>query len=286
MKSAIKSKTVLILKSAPSLILSGLMIMNAGCATLASSGVLQPGDTADIHFLCRLKTGEVVASSDGVPENQPKSTIFLQRKETRPLSVAALSPDGQAPDKEEKAFEEEIVDQLARVVVGMKEGEKRYAELTAQDISARNEQNYVARLSKVRIRPKEMKMTVGDYTLRSGKSPEVGQMFTYDAAFPGRVESVNDQDVVIRFYAKPGDIIETPFGPGLIREDENNYLVDIDARQGGLIRTGSMIGRITEVDDKVITIDYRNPFGGEKLFCDVAVEKVRRVEPVTKGKGE
>jgi FKBP-type peptidyl-prolyl cis-trans isomerase 2 len=69
-------------------------------------------------------------------------------------------------------------------------------------------------------------------------------------------------------------VIETPFGPGRILEEEKDYKVDIDARKSGLTRMGGLIGRIVDVNDRVITVDYRYPFGGETLVCDVTVEKV------------
>jgi len=257
-----------------------LLLALSGCASPGKVSVVQPGDIADIHYLCTLKTGEIVAATDSVAENQPKSNIFIASKEPGPLSLKAAGPDESLPEKQDPSLEEEIRDQIARVVVGMKEGESRHVELTAQEAPVRDEENYVTHLARVRKRPKEMKMTVSDYRLQTGKAPEVGQPFTREPAFPGRVEAVTDQDVVIQFFAKNGDVMETPFGPGRIHEDENSYLVDIDARKGSLVRTGSMVGRITNVDDKVITVDYRNDFGGETLTCDVAVKNVKEPESV------
>jgi FKBP-type peptidyl-prolyl cis-trans isomerase 2 len=129
-------------------------------------------------------------------------------------------------------------------------------------------------------------MPRGDYEFRARKTAEVGQSFAIDPSFPGRVESVTDKEVVIRFSAEPGSVIETPFGTGRIREEGENYKVDIDAREGKLVRTGNKIGRISKVDDKVIVIDYRHPFGYEALICDVTLNKVTETAAVKDGAAE
>jgi FKBP-type peptidyl-prolyl cis-trans isomerase 2 len=276
-------------KTASVLIL--FMLASTGCATSGTSGlatnrIVQPGNQADIHYLCRLQSGEIVAATGSVPDDQPKSNIFVKRNEAGPLVITAIRPDEPFTAKQEDPFEVEIMNRLSNKVAGMKEGEKRQVQVTAEDIPTRDVNNYIVRISRVRTRAKEMKMTVGDYQARTHKAPEAGQAFAIDPSFPGRVETVTDQEVVIRFSAKPGSVIETPFGPGTVREEGQNYKVDIDARKGGLTRAGSMIGRIIEVDDQFITIDYRNPFGNETLTCDVTIEKIVDAKPSENGTGK
>jgi FKBP-type peptidyl-prolyl cis-trans isomerase 2 len=126
-------------------------------------------------------------------------------------------------------------------------------------------------------------MPKGDYEFRAKRPPEVGQEFTYDPDFPGRVESVTDTEVIVRLFATPGAVIETPFGPGRIREEGRDYKMDIDARKGALVRAGDMTGRISDVDDRIITIDFGNAFGGETLLCDVTVGTVADAPSIASG---
>ena len=141
-------------------------------------------------------------------------------------------------------------------------------------------------MARVRERAKEIRMPSADYETRTGKPPKVGESFTTDPAVPGRVEKVTADEVVIRFYAKPGDVVSTPFGPGHIRESVNAYEIEIGAKKGDLIRTANLVGRVSAVDEDYIEIDYRNPFGGETLDCDVAVEKVSEIKPMKNSGGE
>jgi FKBP-type peptidyl-prolyl cis-trans isomerase 2 len=259
-----------------------LFLVLPGCAghgnvRQESSGTVRPGDNVQIKYLCRLRTGEVAAATENVAEGEPKSDLYMARRETGPFSVKAIGP-GEL-ERAERPFEEEIKYQLSAAVVGMKEGEIRQAELTAEDIPM-SEKRYISRLSRVRRRPKEVKMSVEEYTKKTGKTPEAGQSVnTSDPDFPGQVAEITDKDVVIRF-AKTGDVIETPFGRGFIVEEGNEYLIYIDARKGALVRLGDTATRITDVDERAITIDFRNPFGGEALLCDVAVEKIADAKPI------
>jgi FKBP-type peptidyl-prolyl cis-trans isomerase 2 len=259
---------------------------SAGKVTPESLGTVRPGSVADLHFSCRLQTGEVVAATDMALRQTalPKSPVFLSKDKDGPVSVTAAV--SLPPESKDISFEEEIMDRLAVAVIGMKEGESRTVKLAAENLPERPKEDYVIRIARIRERPKEMRIPVAEYRARTGKSPEQGQVFSIDPAIPGRVESVTKDDVVILFHAKPGDVTLTPFGPGRIRETEKTYEIVIDAQKGSLVRSGGFVGRITGVDDNSITIDYRNPLGGETLSCDVMVEKVADPKPIKEEAGK
>ena len=268
----------------------------AGCATgalqarntdtvpaPAAPRQIRPGDVADVRYLCRFNSGEVAAATDPVAASQPKSNIYEQRTESGPLSITAISAE-QAKQPVltpigQRSFEEEIQNQLGQAIVGMKEGEGRLAELKVEDAAPTVSEKYLARLNRVRVQPKVVVMQKHTYEYLTNQSPEIGQAYTYDTDFPGSVGSISDTDVTIRISAIPtGTIKETPFGPGRIREESDNYLLEIDARKGALVRATDMVGRISSVDDTRFTVDFGNAFGGETLLCDVTVEKIANAE--------
>lgn len=248
---------------------------SAGSVREAVVKTVTVGSTAEVRFLCRLKTGEVVAATDRAVGQDPsvqKSPVFLLKDKDGPVSVIAAA--SLLHEGKELSFEDEILNRLAVSVVGMKQGERRTVELTAKDVPERTEFDYVVSVARIRERPKEMHIPFVEYRARTGKSPKKGQPFIFDPSIPGSIESITKDDVVIRFSARPGDVVQTPFGPGHIRETEKTYEIVINAKKGTLVRSGGFVGRISVVDEKSITIDYRNPFGGETLACDVTVEKV------------
>jgi FKBP-type peptidyl-prolyl cis-trans isomerase 2 len=253
----------------------------AGCATSGSVRQTQPGDIAGIHFQCLLRSGEIAAATDDrtVGKDLPRSNIYVVRSKTEPVPVAVKSPDEKLTEEIEKPFEEEIVARLAGYLTGQKEGETRHVELTAQDISLRKKADYVINLSRFRKEPKEIKMTIDRFKSLTGMSPETGKVFSYDSAFDGRVEDVAEKEVDVRLLPKEGAVVKTPFGDEHVTMEEDNfYMISIDARVESLVRSAHLIGRITDVDDKTMTIDYRNPFGRETLSCDVTVQSITEAE--------
>jgi FKBP-type peptidyl-prolyl cis-trans isomerase 2 len=243
---------------------------------------VKPGDQANVHFTCRLKNGEVAASSYPSVAVDPefrKSAIFVPRTMDAPLSIVAGEPSPVSDSNEERGLEGEIVNQLSGAIVGLPIGERQTREIRAERRQERKKGDYFLQMARVRQRVKEMHLTPDEYKFRTGKAAEVGQTFVIDPAVPGKVSSVTESEVVVRFFAKAGEKVATPFGEGTVKELPDRYDIVIDARPGTLVRSGGYVGRITSVDERIIAIDYSHPFGGEALLCDTVVESA---EPGTK----
>lgn len=271
-----------------------LLVPATAWSAAVDTAAIEQGDIADIRFICRLANGEVAAASDNSATDRSgirKSAVFMSRGQDGPLPIKAAASVPAQPEGKEKAFEWEIVDRLAVALAGMKEGESRNLKIESENLPERSKEDYSVRIARVRERLKETKMTVDEYQYRTGKAPVVGEPFVLDPTVPGRVEKVAGEEVVLHFTAKDGEKVETPFGPGRIKESEKAYEIEIDAKAGELVRSGPFVGRIEAVDDKSITIDYRHPFGGEALSCEVTVEKITKEKaaeskPAGKGAGE
>jgi FKBP-type peptidyl-prolyl cis-trans isomerase 2 len=239
--------------------------------------VVRSGDKAEINFTCRLQNGELAATTrpDATVTGETKTPLYLTRNGSDdtvavtagPLSAVSLQ-QGRQP------FEQEIIARLAPKITGMKVGEQTQLAIAADryPVSAPNEKQ--VKMALVRKREKEMRLTVEEYTNRSGKSPEVGQPFVLDKLVPGKITEVSDKEVLIRFAPVEAKDLVTPFGPVTVRETADHYELVIATEIGRLLRTGPMAGRISAVDTESMTIDYGHPFAGEKLNCDVTVVKV------------
>ncbi len=246
------------------------------CPALPAAGtdLIKPGDKVGVQFTCRFKNGEIASStSTAVAKNaEPKSAIFLPRSIDDPLAVTAVDNSKDLQPNDLIAFEDEIATQLSRSVTGMKMNGSGTIELHADRIKGLKPQDEFLQLARVRVRPKEVRMTSGEFKARTGKEPEVGEEFKSDPAIPGKVTSVSENEVLIRFFTQPGSVVDTPFGKGTIRENGQNYEIVIDASVGKLVRSAGLVGRISEVQEKSMVVDYGHPFGGETLTCDVKVE--------------
>lgn len=256
-----------------SFILASAAMALAGCTPPAA---VRPGDKAEISFACRLPGGELAATTrpDTAVAGERKSLLYLSR--TGPETVA-VTAGPQAPDaakQDRLPFEQEIVQRLALIIPGLKEGERTQRVLEAERYPVSSPNEKFVKLATVRKRQKEMRLTREEYATRTGKSPDAGQPLVLDRLVPGKVTEVTEKEVVVRFTPVGEKDLVTPFGPVSVRELPDHYELTIAAEQGRLVRTGGMAGRITAVDDKAITIDYGHPFAGEKLNCDVEVVKV------------
>jgi FKBP-type peptidyl-prolyl cis-trans isomerase 2 len=259
------------------LIVAAALILILPVCSRAEGQVVKAGDEAAVHFTCRLPDGEIVASSyQSVAENAAlkKSPIFWHRTVNTPIAIIAGKPSGPDTAAAERGLEDEILYRLAGPIVGFRTGEKKALEIKADRRPEKSKDEYLLKVARVREREKGMRLTPEEYKGRIGKAAEVGQPFTIDPAVPGKIASVTDKEVVIRF-SPAGNKVATPFGEGTVKELPDKYEIAIDAHPGATVRSGAYVGRILSVDDRFIAIDYSNPFGGEALLCDVLVESAK-----------
>ena len=270
----------------PAIIMAVLILCSGfSCATYpvrsrSEGQSVKAGDGAAVHFTCRLKNGDVAASSyQSVADDHSlrKSALFARRTANTPLAVTAGKPYEIPAPGQERSMEGEILARLSEAIVGMRTGEKQTREIKAERRPEQKKDEYFLKIARVRERVKEMRFAPETYKSRTTKTPEVGQSFIIDPAVLGTVASVTEKEVVVRFSAKAGSRVVTPFGEGIVEELADHYKITIDARPGTLVRSGGLAGRITSVDDRFIGIDYGHPFGGEPLSCDILVESVKPI---------
>lgn len=260
----------------------------SGCSV---APVARLGDRVEVSFTCRLPEGDVAASTTGDTgkgDGLKRSPIFLERGTSAPIAVTAGVPD-RLPSDNLRAFEDEIVQQLRGKVVGMSEGERRTVALSTQGNPAAAAGANRVTMARVRVRPKVLRMTPADFRGRTGKDPELGQAYVVDPAVPGSVTEVGESEVVITFSATPGTVVPLSFGSGVVADAGENYEIRITAEKGRLVRSGGLVGRIAEVNDKYVILDFPDPFAGETLTCEVTLDSVQpaaSVAPVSSSAAE
>ncbi|OHB32327.1 MAG: hypothetical protein A2X84_02000 [Desulfuromonadaceae bacterium GWC2_58_13] len=237
-----------------------------------ADGAIRPGDSVHLHYVCRFKNGDLAdttLSESRLAQGTKKAEIFRSIQNDAPLFLQA----GDAPKSEGgpsvRDYSDEIAAQIARSLVGMEGSEQQTVKIVADQAQYR-EKSTIS-LARVRQRPRELRLMPEEYAKRTGKTAEPGADFTLDPDFPGTVVSVRQDEVLIRFEAPADKTLATPFGPATIRETDTLYLVDIHVRQGALVRSGPMVGRIVSVDEKMFTVDYGHPLAGQDLDCEVTI---------------
>lgn len=246
-----------------------IVLALAGCATVGPGPVIKAGDEVGIHFTCRLPNGEVAVTTHKAVADDPsqaKATIFLSVKDDEPLPATAGGKNDLNPIVS-NGFEDEILRQLSKAVVGMREGEERTLTLTAETAAVRGGEEQKLEMVRNRRRPKEIRIPVADYREKMKKEPEVGKAFSLERGFPGKITAVTDKEVIVTVAAAPGTTVATPFGMGTIRDKGDHYEIELDVKKGALVRSGGLVGRVSEVSADKFVVDYSNPFAGESLNC-------------------
>lgn len=261
------------------------LFLLGGCAA-ARQAVVRPGDRAAVDFTCRFRNGDIAATTSAEvtrDASRRKSAVFLPRDRKDPVVLVA---GGEAPTgtPADRSFEGAILSRLSAAIVGLREGTGAIVELGADAAPNGAGDGKILPMARVRRRPRELRMTREEYVAMKKKEPEAGEEYTIDPLFPGKVASAEGNEVVVRFSAPPGPKAPTSFGMGTIREREDSYELEIDPRKGSLVRTGPLVGRIVEVNDRLFFVDYGHPFGGETLTCGVTVKSV--ADPEKKGTGK
>ena len=261
-------------------------LMLAGCASVGSGPVIKTGDQVGVHLTCRLPNGELaVSTSKAVADDRSlaKSSIFLPVTNDDPITVVA---GGKDEDKgvSSPGFEDEILRRIAQAAVGMREGEKGSLTLTAEKSLLREGEQQQLDLIRNQRRPKELRIPRDEYRQKLKIEPETGHEFAVDRGFTGKITSVTEKEVMVTVAAVPGTVVTTALGKGTIRDKGDHFEIELQVKVGDLIRSGGLVGRVSQVDADKFTIDYSNPFGGQSLDCTFSTFGVSKT-PEQAGEG-
>ena len=260
-----------------------LVLISGWSVAQESAREVKQGDRVALHFTCRLRGGGLAASSRAGAEFRAevvKSPLFLPRAKGDPVVVLAGHGVTEADVRAPAGLEEEIMRQLAGSIVGVKVGEQRTLEIGITSPTS-DPNDYLLPLARVRRRPKELRMPLREFEAQKGTAPTVGMPHTIDPAFPGKVTTITSEEVVVSFSLPPGGQVDTPFGRARLKDVGDHFEMELDAREGTLVRSGPYVGLITEVSEHRIIVDYSHPFGGEVLACDVMVLSASSPAPST-----
>ena len=244
-----------------------------GCSA-GGRAVVTDDSVVSVQLTCRMPDGKVLMTTDESIALSDRSRLYLARKENGPLRLTAgkVARDMGARGD----LDVELANGVARSLVGMSSGEMKRVSITADPIPGPDGKPRLLPMARVRQRPREMKLSRKDFSSRFGKPPEIGAAVILDPAIPGAVSEITDTEVVVRFKATPGTEVETPFGTGVIREGKDAYEIVIGVREGAIVRTGPLLGRIVSVTDRMFTVDFTQPFAGEELTCDIGPLEVEQ----------
>lgn len=241
-----------------------LLLTLSGCATAR----VEQGQELLVQFRCSLPNGELLAASEADPAG-PRSAAWLPPKKPGPLRLIAGQPPEISKKNDREDFEPVLAVGLSLALPGMTMEQPTTVPLRARPILRPDGSQRIAQVARVWNRMKELRLTPEQYRSRKGKAAVVGDPYVIDPRVPGKVAEVDDKQVLIRFSPASSGPFSTPYGPAHLKDGGTQYEIRIEPIVGSLVRTGPMLGIISGVTERTITIDYTNPFGGAELTCSI-----------------
>jgi hypothetical protein len=188
-----------------------------------------------------------------------------------PLMVVAGSKDHRLEQKMNRrplGFRESLSLQLAGRIVGLTMGAIHHLDVQAEAQQALTSGSRYLSMARVRRRAKYKEITAQYYEKVMNKPPVPGDEVPTFKGFRGKVVRVEGGRVVIENSPRQ-PVMATGFGPGRISDQGDYFSIELDVREGDLVRSGDNFGRIVEVKPKIFYIDFAHPYGGEALGCAV-----------------
>jgi FKBP-type peptidyl-prolyl cis-trans isomerase 2 len=246
-----------------------------GAATTTEVG---PDKNKALHYTCRLPNGDMVVTTESDAAQSPsakKASIFMDKTRYEPVDLSRISPkEAGTSEKQELEFLEQVlVEKLAEEVKGWELDTARTLRVEAQAQEHLPLEERKIRLARVKTHPKKIRYARVDFTRMTAAEPAVDEPVILQPEIRGRVISVGEDEVVVTFTPAANRPAQGPFGPVTVSDQGDHYRIEIDAREGRLVRVGPMVGRIAQVEENFFEVDYSHPFGGETLVCDVTVSE-------------
>ncbi len=238
-----------------------------------SSALISRGDRVKVDYQCLLDSGALFAATFAVDNDIPKSTVFTQAMANGPVAMeAGAAPE---PGKYRKTdrhvimvLEEQIQKQLAD-----KPYEEEFDLVVSSDEEFAAEAQGTISIRRTDYRTRRRMVQRQWLVKKLGSQPEVGDLVSWEdpKTFPVKVVKIEGDRAEIELLPEGRNLFYTPFGPALFTEDDNGFRLYIQPEVGYLVRSGGWIGRVVSFDEETIRLDYRNPFGYEKLHCKIWV---------------
>jgi FKBP-type peptidyl-prolyl cis-trans isomerase 2 len=238
---------------------------------------VEPGDWVTIDYTCQTPDGKLAATSRkeaATDKNIYKSAHYVLYDTYLPANLQASTPQHQGPVVTAKmSFEEMLELLLCQQAVGKPFNSSQTLTVEGELIpNISGGDRYLGMNRSYTIKRKSI-IPASTFKQKYNVPPEVGKELNGQTPdFSVTVEGINGDQVTLCFNAKPGAAFSTPFGSGIITQTADDFVITTNAIPGTIIRSGGMIGMITDVTDTTFQVDYGHSSGFTPLTCDVIIK--------------
>ena len=255
-----------------------------GCATSNRQGeldkTLSGQSVRGLSFTCQLQNGDVVVTTDSKIANDAsikKAKVFIEKTEYQPINLSDFGlMMKKSPKNDLKFLEETVVDQLNEKTKNWTLNEKGTIQLEAEANTSLPTNERMIQFVRTKTQSKTICYAKDVFPRITGAKVVEGATVRMNTGILGKVTAIGENEVTVEFKPESNQPIDGPYGPISVTDRGDHYSVEVDVRDGNLVRVGPAVGRISTVNDKNFLIDYSHPFGGQTLSCDVSITAIQK----------
>jgi FKBP-type peptidyl-prolyl cis-trans isomerase 2 len=232
---------------------------------------VEMGDYIEVDYIGTIKdTGELFDTTyEGVAKdpNIPKIDGFTLRDKYEPLGFIVGGG--------------EIIPAFEEALLGSKIGEERTITLSPKDAFGEVDPSLVASYPRHWEFQMVEKVPLETYIRAIREEPVVGELVNLTAYWPTEITNVTNDTVILTHQPTNGSIVNTLFGPAEVTTNEtaiSMWLIP-EVNTTVFTRFGDM-GRIIDVNESFITVDFNHPLAGKTLVFKVKVEKIIKASDI------
>jgi FKBP-type peptidyl-prolyl cis-trans isomerase 2 len=244
---------------------------------------IQTGDVVQVAYTCRLGDGRVVATNnETLAQNNriPKHRhIFVARKQydSARLVAGSANPGQDFSNLPLPSLEAGIESELSVKLIGQPVKQNILVRISGRQHPPVQPASRFLKLARHKGR-RPIRNTVPKKTYQQtfDKAPQIDDVTKINAALSLKVVAIEKDTVKLQIVAKPEVPVEMGDGLGFYHIQGDHYEMILEPYAGELVRSVSMVGRITDVDEHSYTIDFGQPFRNDPLQCEVFATPVQR----------
>lgn len=248
----------------------------SGCTTLSASPQhqrVQAGDRILIEYTCLTANGELAATSRksvAADPAFPHSSLFAPLRNYLSGNVIAPEPAKCQPLNQDMAYEEMLERLMSCQAPGTPYDQPQSLTVEGSLIAGISGNERFLTMNRSFTENRQVTIPVSNYEKRFKTTPQPGN--TIDTGRPGlsaTVQAVENDKVTMRYNAESGAFKPSVFGTAIITQTDDTLEFKTDAKLNTIVRSNSMIGRISDVTDTTFVVDYGHSSGFTPLTCEV-----------------
>nr|WP_320191731.1 hypothetical protein [uncultured Desulfobacter sp.] len=262
-----------------------IMTFLTGCTALKSVEVVQEGRQVQVDYSCVTEAKELISTtltSDIENSQIKKSNGFIEHDE---YSAVDLTAGEEAPgqwDDKLKMVEPEILTKISLQLPGMEIGKEKTIFIESEIPEGMKENNRYRVIKRVSKTPKIQSVPVDQFKSLYGDSePAPGDIIRIEGKPIFKVLEVSAGHLKTEFIAQ-GSENDTPWGKAVNSIEGDMVVTTIESVPGTIVKTGPVIGEVSEITEDTIKVDYGHPFAGKTLTCRVKVLGEKQTDALMK----